>query len=41
MNVFPKKLGKPDEFAQKWQAIEENLYLNGEKNQFDGTRRMV
>lgn len=36
-----KRLGKPDEFEQKWQAIEDNLYMNGEKNQLDGTLRIV
>lgn len=35
IGVFPKKLGKPDEFAQMWEAVEEILYLNGEKIQFD------
>lgn len=39
IGVFPKKLNKPDEFAQKWQAIEENIYLNGEKIKLDGAFR--
>lgn len=39
IGVFPKKLNKPDEFEQKWQAIEKNIYLNGEKIKLDGAFR--
>lgn len=41
IGVFPKKLGKPDEFAQMWEAVEEILYLNGEKIQLDSALRIV
>ncbi|XP_065939490.1 3-hydroxyacyl-CoA dehydrogenase type-2-like [Magallana gigas] len=39
--VFPQRLGKPDEFAQMFQTIVENPYLNGETNRLDGALGMV
>ena len=38
---FPKRLGKPDEFAQLCAAIAENLALNGEVIRLDGALRMA
>ncbi|MBC8057262.1 MAG: SDR family NAD(P)-dependent oxidoreductase, partial [Rhizobiales bacterium] len=38
---FPKRLGKPDEFAQLCVAIVENLALNGEVIRLDGALRMA
>ena len=38
---FPKRLGKPDEFAQLAAAIVENLALNGEVIRLDGALRMA
>ena len=38
---FPKRLGKPDEFAQLCAAIVENLALNGEVIRLDGALRMA
>ncbi|CAN5915469.1 SDR family NAD(P)-dependent oxidoreductase [soil metagenome] len=38
---FPKRLGKPDEFAQLAAAIVENMALNGEVIRLDGALRMA
>lgn len=38
---FPKRLGKPGEFAQLAAAIVENLSLNGEVIRLDGALRMA
>ncbi len=38
---FPKRLGKPDEFAQLACAIVENMALNGEVIRLDGALRMA
>ena len=38
--VFPKRLGRPDEFARLALAIVENDYLNGEVIRLDGAIRM-
>jgi NAD(P)-dependent dehydrogenase (short-subunit alcohol dehydrogenase family) len=38
---FPKRLGKPEEFAQLAAAIIENLALNGEVIRLDGALRMA
>jgi NAD(P)-dependent dehydrogenase (short-subunit alcohol dehydrogenase family) len=38
---FPKRLGKPEEFAQLAAAIIENLSLNGEVIRLDGALRMA
>ncbi|SEI57105.1 NAD(P)-dependent dehydrogenase, short-chain alcohol dehydrogenase family [Allopseudospirillum japonicum] len=38
---FPKRLGKPDEFARLCAHIIENDYLNGEVIRLDGAIRMV
>ena len=38
---FPKRLGKPEEFAQLCAAIVENLALNGEVIRLDGALRMA
>ncbi len=38
---FPKRLGKPEEFAQLCAAIVENLSLNGEVIRLDGALRMA
>lgn len=37
---FPKRLGKPEEYAQLVQAIIENPLLNGEVIRLDGALRM-
>jgi NAD(P)-dependent dehydrogenase (short-subunit alcohol dehydrogenase family) len=37
---FPKRLGKPEEFAQMVAAIFENPMLNGETIRLDGAIRM-
>lgn len=37
---FPKRLGKPEEYAQLAQSIIENPYLNGEVIRLDGAVRM-
>ena len=37
---FPKRLGKPDEFAMLVQQIVENSFLNGEVIRLDGAIRM-
>ena len=37
---FPKRLGKPDEFAQLAASIVENMALNGEVIRLDGALRM-
>jgi len=37
---FPKRLGKPEEFAQLVAAIFENPMLNGETIRLDGAIRM-
>eukprot|EP00349_Pseudokeronopsis_sp_Brazil_P003522 CAMPEP_0202972030 /NCGR_PEP_ID=MMETSP1396-20130829/32810_1 /ASSEMBLY_ACC=CAM_ASM_000872 /TAXON_ID= /ORGANISM="Pseudokeronopsis sp., Strain Brazil" /LENGTH=255 /DNA_ID=CAMNT_0049702023 /DNA_START=53 /DNA_END=820 /DNA_ORIENTATION=+ len=37
---FPKRLGKPDEYAQLVQSIIENPMLNGETIRLDGALRM-
>ena len=38
---FPKRLGKPEEFAQLAAAIVENIALNGETIRLDGALRMA
>jgi NAD(P)-dependent dehydrogenase (short-subunit alcohol dehydrogenase family) len=38
---FPKRLGRPDEFAQLALAIVEHDYLNGEVIRMDGALRMA
>ena len=38
---FPKRLGKPEEFAQLAAAIVENPSLNGEVIRLDGALRMA
>jgi NAD(P)-dependent dehydrogenase (short-subunit alcohol dehydrogenase family) len=38
---FPKRLGKPEEFAQLAAAIVENMSLNGEVIRLDGALRMA
>jgi len=38
---FPKRLGKPEEFAQLAASIVENLSLNGEVIRLDGALRMA
>ena len=38
---FPKRLGKPEEFAQLAAAIVENIALNGEVIRLDGALRMA
>ncbi len=38
---FPKRLGKPEEFAQLAAAIIENIALNGEVIRLDGALRMA
>jgi NAD(P)-dependent dehydrogenase (short-subunit alcohol dehydrogenase family) len=38
---FPKRLGKPEEFAQLCAAIVENMALNGEVIRLDGALRMA
>ena len=38
---FPKRLGRPEEFAQLVQAIVGNAYLNGECIRLDGAIRMA
>lgn len=37
--VFPKRMGRPEEFAQLVQSIAENPYLNGENIRLDGALR--
>ena len=37
---FPRRLGRPEEYAQLVQAIAENPYLNGETIRLDGALRM-
>jgi NAD(P)-dependent dehydrogenase (short-subunit alcohol dehydrogenase family) len=37
---FPRRLGKPEEYAQLVQSIAENPYLNGETIRLDGALRM-
>jgi NAD(P)-dependent dehydrogenase (short-subunit alcohol dehydrogenase family) len=37
---FPKRLGRPEEYAQLVQSIVENPYLNGETIRLDGALRM-
>ena len=36
---FPKRMGKPDEFAQLVEMIVRNPYLNGENFRLDGALR--
>ena len=38
---FPKRLGKPEEFAQLAASIVENMALNGETIRIDGALRMA
>jgi NAD(P)-dependent dehydrogenase (short-subunit alcohol dehydrogenase family) len=38
---FPKRLGRPDEYAQLAVAIVEHDYLNGEVIRMDGSLRMA
>jgi NAD(P)-dependent dehydrogenase (short-subunit alcohol dehydrogenase family) len=37
---FPRRLGRPEEYAQLVQSIAENAYLNGEVIRLDGALRM-
>lgn len=37
--VFPKRMGKPDEFGQLVESIARNPYLNGENIRLDGALR--
>jgi NAD(P)-dependent dehydrogenase (short-subunit alcohol dehydrogenase family) len=37
---FPKRLGRPDEFAALVEAVVSNTYLNGEAIRLDGALRM-
>jgi NAD(P)-dependent dehydrogenase (short-subunit alcohol dehydrogenase family) len=37
---FPKRLGRPDEYAQLAQSLAENPYVNGEVIRLDGALRM-
>ena len=37
---FPRRLGRPEEYAQLVQSIAENPYLNGETIRLDGALRM-
>jgi len=37
---FPRRLGRPQEFAQLARQIVENPYLNGETIRLDGALRM-
>ena len=37
---FPKRFGKPDEYAMLAQQIVENTFLNGETIRLDGAIRM-
>jgi NAD(P)-dependent dehydrogenase (short-subunit alcohol dehydrogenase family) len=38
---FPKRMGRPKEYAQLAQAIAENVYLNGETIRLDGALRFT
>ena len=38
--LFPKRLGRPEEFAHLVEAIVTNPYLNGEVIRFDGGTRL-
>jgi hypothetical protein len=38
--VFPKRLGRPEEFARLAVSIMENTYLNGEVIRLDAAIRM-
>ena len=38
--VFPKRLGKAEEFAQLAEALAENTYMNGEVVRMDAAIRM-
>lgn len=38
---FPKRLGKPDEYAAMVESIATNGYLNGESIRLDGAIRMA
>ena len=38
--VFPRRLGRPDEFAHMVEAIVENTYMNGETVRLDAAIRM-
>nr|MDT0666841.1 3-hydroxyacyl-CoA dehydrogenase [Micromonospora sp. DSM 115978] len=37
--VFPKRMGRPEEFAQLVESIAANPYLNGENIRIDGALR--
>jgi hypothetical protein len=37
--VFPKRMGRPEEFALLVEAIARNPYLNGENVRLDGALR--
>jgi NAD(P)-dependent dehydrogenase (short-subunit alcohol dehydrogenase family) len=39
--VFPKRMGKPEEFAQLVASIAQNSYLNGENIRLDGALRFT
>jgi NAD(P)-dependent dehydrogenase (short-subunit alcohol dehydrogenase family) len=38
---FPKRMGRPSEYAQLAQQIVENIYLNGETIRIDGALRFT
>jgi NAD(P)-dependent dehydrogenase (short-subunit alcohol dehydrogenase family) len=38
---FPKRMGRPAEYAQLAQQIAENIYLNGETIRLDGALRFT
>jgi hypothetical protein len=37
--IFPKRMGRPEEFAQLVESIARNPYLNGENIRLDGALR--
>jgi NAD(P)-dependent dehydrogenase (short-subunit alcohol dehydrogenase family) len=39
--VFPKRMGKPEEFALLVESIARNPYLNGENIRLDGALRFA
>jgi len=39
--VYPKRLGKPDEYAALALHIAENAFMNGSVIRFDGALRMA
>ena len=40
VNVFPKRMGRPEEFATLVLSIVDNSFLNGETIRFDGATRL-